>query len=29
VRRQHWVLDVDVRKYLDRASYCTLVYELG
>jgi RNA-directed DNA polymerase len=27
VRRQHWVLEVDVRKYLDRASYCTLVYE--
>lgn len=29
MRRQCWVLDVDVRKYLDRASYCTLVYELG
>jgi retron-type reverse transcriptase len=27
VRRQRWVLDVDVRKYLDRASYCTLVSE--
>jgi retron-type reverse transcriptase len=20
--RQHWVLDVDIRKYFDRASYC-------
>ncbi len=25
--RQHWVLDVDIRKYLDRVSYYTLVYE--
>jgi RNA-directed DNA polymerase len=24
--RQHWVLDVDIRKYLDRTSYCTLVH---
>jgi retron-type reverse transcriptase len=22
-RRQHWVLDVDIRKYLDDASYYT------
>jgi RNA-directed DNA polymerase len=27
VRRQCWVLDVDVQKYLDLASYCTLVSE--
>jgi len=28
VRRQHWVLRAsDVRKYLDRVSYYTLVYE--
>jgi hypothetical protein len=27
VRRQHWVLDVDIRKYLDRDSYYTLTYE--
>ena len=27
VGRQRWVLDVDLRKYLDHASYCTLVYE--
>ena len=26
-QRQHWVLDVDIRKYFDRASYCTPVYE--
>jgi RNA-directed DNA polymerase len=24
-----WVIDIDIVKYLDRASYCTLVYELG
>jgi retron-type reverse transcriptase len=28
VGRQHWVLDVDVRKYLDRDSYYTLAYEV-
>jgi RNA-directed DNA polymerase len=28
VRRQHWVLDVDIRKYLDRDSYYTLAYEV-
>jgi RNA-directed DNA polymerase len=27
VHRQHWVLDVDIRKYLDRTSYYTLVSE--
>jgi RNA-directed DNA polymerase len=27
--RYDWVLDLDVKGYLDRASYCTLVYELG
>jgi RNA-directed DNA polymerase len=27
VRRQHWVLDVDIRKYLDPVSYCPLVHE--
>jgi hypothetical protein len=27
VRKQYWVLDVDIRKYLDLASYCTLVSE--
>jgi retron-type reverse transcriptase len=27
VHRQRWVIEVDIRKYLDRASYCTLVYE--
>src|SRR5713226_7447930 len=26
-QRQHWVLDVDIRKYFDRASYCTSAYE--
>jgi RNA-directed DNA polymerase len=25
--RYDWVLDLDVKGYLDRASYCTLVYE--
>jgi RNA-directed DNA polymerase len=25
-RGQHWVLDVDIRKYLDRASYYPLVH---
>ena len=24
---QYWVLDVDIRKFFDRASYCTPVYE--
>ena len=24
---QYWVLDIDVRKYLDRASYCPPAYE--
>ena len=28
VRKQRWVLDVDIRKYLDRDPYCTLVYEV-
>jgi RNA-directed DNA polymerase len=27
-QRQYWVLDVDIRKYLDSASYCPLVYKL-
>ena len=27
VGRQHWVLEVDVRKYLDLVSYYTLVSE--
>jgi RNA-directed DNA polymerase len=25
--RYDWVLDLDVKGYLDHASYCTLVYE--
>ncbi len=25
---QYWVLDVDIRKYLDTASYCPLVHEV-
>jgi RNA-directed DNA polymerase len=24
--RQHWVIEVDIRKYLDRTSYCPLVH---
>ena len=24
---QYWVLDIDVRKYLDPVSYCPLVHE--
>ena len=28
VRRQHWVLDVDIRKYLDDASYYTPACEV-
>jgi retron-type reverse transcriptase len=27
VHRQHWVLEVDIRKYLDLVSYYTLVSE--
>ena len=27
MRRQYWVLDVDIRKYLDPVSYCPLVHE--
>ena len=27
-QRQHWVLDVDIRKYLDRASYCHPTYDV-
>jgi retron-type reverse transcriptase len=26
-RGQHWVVEVDIRKYLDRASYCPPAYE--
>jgi retron-type reverse transcriptase len=26
-RQVNWVLDADIRGFLDRASYCTLVYE--
>jgi RNA-directed DNA polymerase len=28
MRRQHWVLDVDIRKYLDDASYYTRGFEV-
>jgi RNA-directed DNA polymerase len=24
---QYWVIEVDIRKYLDRDSYCTLIHE--